>query len=90
MWLPVGGRRFDLIVANLPHFPMERSADPGPPAELERRRRRRPALLDPFLEGLAGHLAPGGRALITHNAFVGLDRSRADRRRGYGLSLRVA
>src|SRR5262249_33283498 len=23
MWLPVSGRRFDLIVANLPHFPME-------------------------------------------------------------------
>ena len=34
------------------------------------------ALLDPFLEGLAAHLAPGGRAVITHNAFVGLERSR--------------
>ena len=29
MWLPVAGRRFDLIVANLPHFPMERSDVPG-------------------------------------------------------------
>src|SRR5438034_2491108 len=23
MWLPVAGRRFDLIAANLPHFPMQ-------------------------------------------------------------------
>jgi release factor glutamine methyltransferase len=29
MWRPVTGRRFDLIVANLPHFPMERSDVPG-------------------------------------------------------------
>src|SRR4029450_4926123 len=29
MWLPVVGRRFDLIVANLPHFPMERRDVPG-------------------------------------------------------------
>ncbi|HTR82941.1 MAG TPA: hypothetical protein VMI56_00585, partial [Reyranella sp.] len=33
-------------------------------------------LLDPFLDGLARHLAPGGRAILTHNAFVSLDRSR--------------
>ena len=31
-------------------------------------------LVDAFLDGLAAHLAPGGRALITHNAFIGLDR----------------
>jgi SAM-dependent methyltransferase len=88
MWLPVAGRRFDLIVANLPHFPME----PVPVAG------RLPTwssggpdgrwLLDPFLEGLSVHLAPGARAVLSHNAFVGLDRSRAivD---GHGLSLRV-
>ncbi len=76
MWRPVAGRRFDVIVANLPHFPMEHSDVPG----------RRPSwsaggadgrdLLDPFLEGLGEHLEPGGRAIITHNAFVGLERSR--------------
>jgi release factor glutamine methyltransferase len=88
MWLPVAGRRFDLIVANLPHFPME----PVPVAG------RLPTwssggtdgrwLLDPFLEGLPVHLAPGGRAVLSHNAFVGLDRSRAIVH-GHGLSLRV-
>ena len=29
MWSPVASRRFDLIVANLPHFPMERSEFPA-------------------------------------------------------------
>lgn len=77
MWQPVKGCRFDLVVANLPHFPMTHGRFAG----------RRPSwscggvdgrrLLDPFLEGLARHLLPGGRAVITHNAFVGLEESRA-------------
>lgn len=77
MWTPVQGRRFDLIVANLPHYPMERGDLPG----------RRPTwsaggpdgrrLIDPFIQGLAHHLAPGGRAVMTHNAFVDLERTRA-------------
>ncbi len=89
MWLPVAGRRFDLITANLPHFPME-------PREFANRlpswssggpNGRR--LLDRFLDGLPAHLAPGSRAVITHNAFVDLELSRAIVERG-GLSLRVA
>jgi methylase of polypeptide subunit release factors len=78
MWLPVAGRRFDLIVANLPHFPME---------EPVRVAGRLPTwssggadgrwLLDPFIEGLPVHLAPGGHAFLNHNAFVGVERSRA-------------
>jgi len=89
MWLPVAGRRFDLIVANLPHFPME----PGPVAG------RLPTwssggtdgrwLLDPFLEGLSVHLAPGGRALLSHNAFVGVERSRSIALE-HGLSFAIA
>jgi methylase of polypeptide subunit release factors len=88
MWSPVGERRFDLIVANLPHFPMTEGAVPC----------RRPtwsaggadgrALLDPFLEGLAQHLMPNGRAIITHNAFVGLERSRElASRAGFALEI---
>ena len=77
LWQPVGDRRFDLVVANLPHFPMSDGSVPG----------RRPTwsvggpdgrrLLDRFLTGLAGRLRPGGHAFITHNAFVDLARSRA-------------
>ena len=63
--------------------------DLRPPAELERRRPRRRLLVDAFIDGLAAHLAPGGRALMTHNSFIGLDRSRAAAAR-HGLSLRRA
>ena len=76
MWLPVAGRRFDLIVANLPHFPMERSDVPGRLPTWSAGGSDGRALLDPFLEGLDRHLEADGRAIITHNAFVGLDQSR--------------
>ncbi len=94
MWQPVGDRRFGVIAANLPHFPMKTIAlkahdiagrfptwSAGGP---DGRR-----LLDRFLEGLQRHLAPHGIAVITHNAFVDLDRSRAIVQR-QGLELRVA
>ena len=88
MWRPVQGRCFDLIVANLPHCAL---VDPHVPGRLpswsaagtDGRR-----LLDPFLEGLGRHLAPRGRAFITHNGFVGLDRSRCMLARA-GLALEV-
>jgi len=88
MWRPITGRRFDLIVANLPHFPMERGDIPGrlPTWSAGGADGRR--LLDPFLDGLGGHLLPGGRAIITHNAFVDLGRSRETVARA-GLGLRV-
>ncbi len=89
MWLPVADRRFDLIVANLPHFPMERSDVPGRLPSWSAGGVDGRALLDPFLEGLGRHLAPTGRAIITHNAFVGLDCSRA-LLAGLGLKLQVA
>ncbi|MEX2643913.1 MAG: methyltransferase domain-containing protein [Acetobacterales bacterium] len=88
MWQPVAQRRFDLIVANLPHFPME-------PAELGGRLPSWSAgghdgrgRLDPFLSGLPAHLAPGARAVITHNAFVDVGRSRA-LLEAEGLTLRI-
>jgi release factor glutamine methyltransferase len=76
LWKPVAGRRFDVIAANLPHFPMERGDVPGrlPTWSAGGADGRR--LLNPFLNSLAGHLAPGGRAFITHNGFVGMERSR--------------
>ena len=89
MWLPVAGRRFDLVVANLPHFPMA-------PVEVSGRLPSWSSggsdgrwLLDAFLEGLPVHLAPAGRAVITHNAFVGVERSREIAEQ-HGLTLSVA
>lgn len=76
MWRPVAARRFDLIVANLPHSALVDPHVPGRRATWSEAGADGRRLLDPFLEGLGRHLAPGGRALITHNGFVGLDRSR--------------
>jgi methylase of polypeptide subunit release factors len=76
MWLPVAARRFGLIVANLPHFPMERPDMPGRLATWSAGGGNGRALLDPFLNGLPDHLGPEGRAIITHNAFVDVERSR--------------
>ncbi len=88
MLQPVAGRRFDLIVANLPHFPTLASGFTGRLPSWSNGGPDGRAQLDRFINGLPEHLSPGGRALITHNAFVGLERSRevaADK----GLSLRV-
>ena len=44
--------------------------------------------LTSFIAGLPAHLAPGGRAVLTHNGFVGLEASRTIAR-DHGLSLRI-
>ena len=46
-------------------------------------------LLGRFLEGVPAHLAPGGRAVMTHNGFLDLDLSRSIVEQS-GLSLRIA
>ena len=89
MWLPVTGRRFDLITANLPQFPMEPQQCAGRLPSWSSGGTDGRRLLDRFLDGLAAHLAPTSRAIITHNAFVDLELSRAMLARD-GLSLRVA
>jgi methylase of polypeptide subunit release factors len=76
LWEPVGDQRFDVVVANLPHFAATEPSDPdhspywclGGPDGRQR--------LDPFLAGLGAHLKHDGAAFITHNAFVGTDRTR--------------
>ncbi len=88
MWQPVAGRRFDLVVANLPHFPMERREVLGRRATWSAGGSDGRALLDRFIEGLDAHLLPGGCAVITHNAFVDLDRTRRMlRERGMTMSV---
>lgn len=89
MWEPLDGRRFDLIVANLPQFPMPALGYDGRLPSWSCGGSDGRELLDPLLAGLADHLGPRGRAVITHNRFIGLDRTRAMLARD-GLSLRVA
>ncbi|WP_428678655.1 methyltransferase domain-containing protein [Reyranella sp.] len=88
MWQPVAGRRFDLIVANLPHFPMDHFEVSGRLSTWSSGGIDGRELLDPFLEGLSDHLAVNGRALITHNAFVDVGRSRQILER-YGLAMHI-
>jgi release factor glutamine methyltransferase len=88
MWRPVAERRFDLIVANLPQFPMEPQSCGGRLPSWSAGGSDGRWLVDRFLAGLADHLNPGGCAVMTHNAFIDIERSRLivqDR----GLSLRV-
>jgi methylase of polypeptide subunit release factors len=89
MWLPVVGRHFDLVAANLPHFPMESSEFAGRLPSWSSGGADGRRLLDRFLRGLAAHLAPDGRAIITHNAFVDLELTRVMVKR-HGLTLRLA
>ena len=88
LWQPVAGRRFDLIVANLPHSALKGHEVHGryPTWSAGGPDGRR--LLDPFLTGLGDHLAVKGRAILTHNGFVGLDLSR-EIVAAQGLALRV-
>lgn len=88
MWAPVGARRFGVIAANLPHFPMAAREVEGRFPTWSAGGADGRLLLDRFLEGLPQRLAPEGLAVITHNAFVGLDRSRKIAH-GLGLELRV-
>jgi release factor glutamine methyltransferase len=89
MWRPLTGRRFDLIVANLPQFPMEPLGYGGRLPSWSAGGPDGRWLVDRFLAGLADHLTPGGNAVMTHNAFIDIERSRLILQ-DYGLALRVA
>lgn len=88
MWQPVAGRRFDLVVANLPHFPMDHFEVAGRLSTWSSGGIDGRELLDPFLEGLPDHFTANGRALITHNAFVDVECSRQILRR-HGLAMHI-
>lgn len=88
IFAPLANRQFDLVLANLPHFPMDQAAVDGRLASWSTGGADGRGLLDRFLCDLSKHLAPGGRALVMHNAFVGLDLTlqKADK---LGLSVEV-
>ncbi len=75
MWAPCAGQRFDVIVANLPQFPVQHTLNDGRLPSWSSGGADGRALVDPFLRGLALHLAPGGLAVMTHNSFISLERT---------------
>lgn len=77
LFAPVAGRRFDLVLANLPHFPMSEGAVDGRLSSWSSGGPDGRRLMDLFLSGLETHLAPNGRALVMHNHFIGLESTRA-------------
>jgi release factor glutamine methyltransferase len=89
MWQKVAGRRFDLIAANLPQFPITCGHIAGRLASWSAAGPTGRERIDPFLQGLPEYLAPGGRAVITHNGFVDLARSRRIVEQS-GLAFRIA
>ncbi|WP_171097098.1 methyltransferase [Ruegeria sp. HKCCD7255] len=85
---PLGNRKFELVLANLPHFPMDQATVAGRLATWSAGGLSGRRLLDQFLEGLLPHLAPRGRALIVHNAFIGLGETR-DKAAALGFTVRL-
>ncbi|MDK3018206.1 methyltransferase domain-containing protein [Pseudodonghicola flavimaris] len=77
LYAPVGARRFDLVLANLPHFPMHAASVDGRLPTWSDGGRDGRRLLGPMIAGLGEHLAPGGSAIVAHNAFTDLDETRA-------------
>ncbi|QDG78498.1 methyltransferase [Labrenzia sp. PHM005] len=88
LWQPYDTSRFDLILANLPHFPTPALTLPGRLPSWSSGGDDGRNLLDPFLEGLPKHLTPEGVAVFTHNCFVGIEQTRKFLQ-GHGLSLDI-
>lgn len=71
LWAPLAGRRFDLVIANPPHFAMLAPGYAGRPPQWSFGGPDGRQVMDKLLRGLPRHLAPGGRALVVHSAFLG-------------------
>jgi len=77
LWEPLGDIQFDVVTANLPHFAATEPSDPHHSPYWSMGGADGRMLLDPFLAGLRAHLRDSGVALITHNVFVGMERTEA-------------
>ena len=86
LWSDVPTGRYDVIVANLPQFPLAATDLPGRLPTWSAGGRDGRLLLDPFLDGLTTRLTAEGVALLTHNAFIDIPSSR-DRVARQGLTL---
>jgi len=84
LYEPVAGRRFDLITANPPCLPVPPEGDPVRGAHASNAGEDGRAVIDRIIEGLPGHLAPGGRVLLVQSSVTGT-RETLDRLGGAGL-----
>ncbi len=74
LWEAVAGERFDLVVFNPPQLPVQTEFAGGPRLRSwSQGGSEGREVLDRFVDGLASHLAPGARALVTHGSFLALD-----------------
>jgi len=73
---PVGGERFDAIVANPPYLPAAGDAPPSRgPARAWNAGRDGRALVDRLFAAAPAHLRPGGVLLVVHSALCGVEPS---------------
>lgn len=73
MWTPISSKQhFDVVVANLPHFPAHVEALDRPKTWTGGDGRK---MINRFIEGLPDRLMPDGIALITHHDLVGLQKT---------------
>jgi release factor glutamine methyltransferase len=72
LWEPVGDRKFDVVVANLPNFAATKPSDPHHSVLWSMGGANARELIDPFLAGLRAHLHDTGVAFMTQNVFAGL------------------
>jgi len=77
LWEPLSNERIDIIAANLPQFAATEPSDPehSPYWSFAGPDGRR--FMDPFLAGLRDHMTDSAFAFITHNRFLGMDRTEA-------------
>jgi release factor glutamine methyltransferase len=76
LWAPCAGQRFDVIVTNLPQFPLLHPLADGRLPSWSSGGTDGRALVDRFIAGLPAHLAAGAWALMTHNVFCDVELSR--------------
>jgi release factor glutamine methyltransferase len=77
MWQPCAEQQFDLIVTNLPQFAAQVVQGDGRLPTWSAGGIDGRSTVDRFLQGVAKHLAPQGSAVMTHNVFLDVERTRA-------------
>lgn len=88
LWDAAQDDQYDIVAANLPQFAAEGVSDPEHTPYWSSAGQDGRELMDPFLAGLSRHLRPSGAAFITHNVFLGIERSQ-DILRTAGMAARV-